>query len=52
MIQPGQRLGLAREPFRERRIPADAGRQDLERDDSVEFLLACLINGAHAPLSD
>ena len=52
MIQPGQRLGLAGEPFGERRVLPDAGRQDLEGDQAVEFLLAGLIDGAHAALAD
>ena len=52
VVQLGERLGLAREAFGEGSVLADARRQNLERDNAVKFLLAGLIDGPHAPLSD
>jgi hypothetical protein len=52
VIEPGQRTGLAREPLGESGIAARFGRQNLERDQSVELPLPRLVNHAHAALAD
>ena len=52
MVQLGQRLGFAGEAFGERRIVADAGREDFQRDDAVQLLLPRLVNRAHAAFAD
>jgi hypothetical protein len=48
MTEPRQSLGLAGEAFGEGRVVPDTGRQNLEGDDPVQFLLARLIDRAHA----
>ena len=52
MIQLGQRLGFAGETFGKRGIIADAGRENLQRDDAVQLFLARLVNRAHAAFAD
>ena len=43
---------LAREALGEARVARDGGRQNLERDQSVEPRLPRLVDGAHAALAD
>ncbi len=52
MIQPGQRAGLAREPFGEGRIAAHFGRQDFHGHQSIEARLPRFVNRAHASLAE
>jgi len=52
MIELGERLCLAREPLGKRRRHADAARQNLDRDEAVEFLLSRLVHCAHAAFAD
>ena len=52
MIELRQRLGFAGEAFGKRGVVADAGRQNFQRDDAVQFLLPRLVNRAHAALAD
>jgi hypothetical protein len=52
MVQLRQRLGFAGEAFGERRIVADAGRQNFQRHDAIELFLARFVNRAHAAFAD
>src|SRR5947199_3770629 len=52
MVEPGQRPGLTGKAISKRAVAADAGRQNLQRDDPIEFLLPCLVNRAHAATAD
>ena len=48
MVEPGQRLRLAREPLGEARVFLLLASQDLQRHEAVEPRLARLIDHAHA----
>ncbi len=52
VVEPGQRLGFAGEPFGESGVLTNPGRQNLERDDAVEFLLPGFVHRAHAAAAD
>ena len=52
MIELGERLSLAGEAGGKGRFLADAGREDFQRDNAVQFYLPGLVNGAHAALAD
>ena len=51
MVQPGQRTRLAGEPLGECFVLADLGRQDFQRHQAVELLLAGLVDRPHAALA-
>ena len=48
MVEPGQRLGLAREPLGKARVLLLLAGQDLQRHEAVQPRLAGLIDHAHA----
>ncbi len=48
MVELSQGLGFTGESLGERRVRADARRQDLQPNEPVELLLAGFINGPHA----
>jgi hypothetical protein len=52
MIQLGERLGFARETFGECGISANSRRQDFQRDNAIQLLLACFVNRTHAAFAD
>src|SRR5690606_35891986 len=52
MVQFCERPGLAGESFRESGVVIDARGQDLQGDDSIEFLLANLIDRTHAAAAE
>jgi hypothetical protein len=48
MVQGGERLGLPREAFGKPRFPHTLGRQEFQRDKTVQGFLARLIDHANA----
>src|SRR5262245_44924844 len=52
MVEPGQRLGFTGKAIGKRAIATNAGRENLQRDDPVQFLLPRLVNRAHATAAD
>ena len=52
MVQPGQRLGFAREPFGELAVPILFLGQDFERDEAVQARLPRLVHHAHAAAAE
>ncbi len=52
VVELGQRLGFAGEPFGKRGVVSNSGGQNLERHDSVEFFLPGFIHRPHAAAAD
>ncbi len=52
MVELGKGLGFAGETLGKRRVIANARRQDFQRDDTIQLLLPCLVNRAHAAFAD